>query len=58
MRDYGTIIVVALALLGATMTQTRDRPAQTHTVLIKGFAFVPDHHALGLGGEAPGQTYS
>jgi hypothetical protein len=57
MRYYGTIIVVALALLATILAQAGDKPAQTDTVLIKGFAFVPDHHALGLGCEAPGQIY-
>jgi plastocyanin len=42
-RYYGTIIAVALSLLAATVAQAGDKPAQTHTILIKGFAFVPDH---------------
>jgi plastocyanin len=49
MRNYGTMIVVALALLAATLAQAADKPAQTHTVLIKGFAFVPDHLIVSAG---------
>src|SRR5690242_21829129 len=49
MRCYGTIIVLALALLATTVAQAGDKPAQTHTILIKGFAFVPDHLIVSAG---------
>jgi plastocyanin len=49
MRYYGTIIVVALALLATTVAQAGDKPAETHTVLINGFAFVPDHLTVSAG---------
>lgn len=49
MRYFGTIVVVALALLSATLTQGSDKTARTHTVLIKGFAFVPDHLTVSAG---------
>jgi plastocyanin len=48
MRSHGTIIVVAPPLLAATPAQG-DKPAQTSTVLIKGFAFVPDHLIVSAG---------
>jgi plastocyanin len=48
-RYCGTLIVVTLALLSATQSQGGDKSAQTHTVLIKGFAFVPDHLTVSAG---------
>jgi len=49
MRYYGTIIVIALSLVAATVAQAGDTPAQTHTILIKDFAFVPDHLIVSAG---------
>ena len=51
-RYCGTAIVLALALLAAASAQVRNKPAQTHTahtVLIKDFAFVPDHVTVSAG---------
>ena len=51
-RYWGTAIVLALALLAAAVAQVRNKPAQTHTaytVLIKDFAFVPDHVTVSAG---------
>jgi plastocyanin len=49
MRYWSTIVIVALILLLARMAQAGGRPAQTHIVLIKGFAFVPDHLTVSAG---------
>jgi plastocyanin len=49
MRYWSTIVIVALTLLSARTAQAGDGPAQTHIVLIKGFAFVPDHLTVSAG---------
>ena len=51
-RYCGASIVLVLALFATVSAQTRNRPAQTHTahtVLIKDFAFVPDHVTVSVG---------
>jgi plastocyanin len=45
----GMIIIMVLALISATLAQSRHREAQPHTILIKGFAFVPDHLTVSVG---------
>ena len=42
-------LALALALSSATMSQAKDKTPQTHTVLIKGFKFVPDHLTVAAG---------
>lgn len=45
-RHLGRIGVFALGLLSAALA---DKPAQTYTVNIKNFTFVPDHLTVAVG---------
>ena len=49
MRLYCPFVVVGLALIAAAQTGTRKQPAPIHTIIIKDFAFVPDHLTVSVG---------
>ena len=43
------IIAIAMTLLSLAPAGADQRPAKTHTVIIKNFAFVPDHLTVSIG---------